>query len=247
MQLELLPYVQESIAGLIYLVAGVRLWRLSGRTGHDPEWLLGTSFILWGACYFLYDIPYLLLDESTAAPFLFAARLSLDLGTLAFVIFIRQVFRNEERWAVWLVAATIACLVAGLAGSMWIEDWGGILAASNPWFWPGWLATTVPNVWMATEGFLHCASARRRQRLGLCDAATCHRFLLWGIAGSIWVLLQLAVVFQYFEYEAQQQWGFALGTAVGFLEIAPVVAIWLVFFPPAFYRDWVGRVEAAAA
>jgi hypothetical protein len=60
------------------------------------------------------------------------------------------------------------------------------------------------------------------------------------------LLLELVVIFQNVEYDATQQWGFALGTIVGILEIVPLAVIWLVFFPPAFYRDWVSRTEPAS-
>jgi hypothetical protein len=54
------------------------------------------------------------------------------------------------------------------------------------------------------------------------------------------------VIFQYVEYVATQHWGVVMGNLVGFLEVAPVAATWLVFFPPAFYRDWVSRAEPAS-
>jgi hypothetical protein len=243
---DLIPYIQVFIAGLVYLAAGLRLVRLSGRTGQSAERLLGTSFLLWGTAYFLYEASYLLLGESRAAPFLFSALIADALGTLAFAAFTRRVFRSDERWARWLVVATAVGLVVGLGAAAWLGRWEGLYTITNPWFWPGWLASTVPLGWMAAEGILQHRGARRRQRLGLCDAATCHRFLLWSIAGVIWSLLQFVVIFQYLEYDTTLRWGFALGTIVGCLEIAPVVAVWLVFYPPAFYRDWIRRGEAAS-
>jgi len=243
--MELLPYVQELIASFVYLLVGVRLYRLSGRTNRSPEWLLGASFILWGTSYFLYDISSLLLDDSTASPLLFTALIVQDLGTFVFLLFTRQVFRSDERWAGWLVAATAVGLLVGLGSAAWLGAWEGLYTISNPWFWPGWLATTVPMGWMAAEGLHHYRSARRRQRLGLCDALTSNRFLLWGVAGAIWLLLQFVVLFQYIEYDATQQWGVTVSNLVGFLEVVPVAAAWLVFFPPAFYRDWISRTEAA--
>lgn len=244
--MELLQYTQELIAGFVYLAVGFRLSLLSVRTGRSVEWLLAASFILWGSSYFLYDIPYLLLEEPIALPFLFTALTAHDLGTFAFVLFTRKVFRSDERWAGWLVAAMTVALVAGRGSAALLGYWEGIFDVGNPWIWPGWLASTVPLVWMAVEGLLQRRGARRRQKLGLCDASTSHRFLLWGIAGSVWLLLEVVVLFQYMEYEVTQQWGGSLGMLVGFLEIVPIAAVWLVFFPPAFYRDWVRSSEAAA-
>jgi hypothetical protein len=41
-------YIGGVIAGLAFLIAGVRLSRLSLRTREAPERLLGVTFLLWG-------------------------------------------------------------------------------------------------------------------------------------------------------------------------------------------------------
>jgi len=233
--------IQEIASGLVYLAVGIRLIQLSRRTNRSPERLLGLSFVLWSANYLVYDIPCLFLEESAAVAFYFVARLALDLGILLFAMFIWKVFRSEERWGGWLVAGIGACLLAGIGGSVWIGDWEGMLPISNPWFWPAWLAALIAYVWMIAEGFHHHRRSRQRQRLGLCDAMTCDRFLLWAIAGAIWLLVHWMTVYQYIEYETTQEWGAFMGTLVGFFEVVPVVVIWFVFYPPAFYRDWVNR------
>jgi hypothetical protein len=33
---------------------------------------------------------------------------------------------------------------------------------------------------------------------------------------------------------------------IGWLEIVPVVMVWLVFFPSAFYRNWINNRAAVA-
>jgi hypothetical protein len=244
--MEALGYIQEFVAGLIYLAVGVRLYLLNRRTNRLPELLLSLSYVFWGSNYFLYNIPWLVLEESTAVPLYFVARLALDLGTFLFVIFIWKVFRSGDRRGAWLVAGVAALLLAGIGGSIWVKDWEGMLPISNPWFWPNWLATGLAPAWMAAEGFYHFQRSRQRQRLGLCDAMTCHRFLLWGIAGTLWVLLQFALIYQYLEYEITQGWGGPIGVVVGFFEVVPVALTWLVFYPPASYRAWVERRYAAA-
>ncbi|UCF41695.1 MAG: hypothetical protein JSW43_05040, partial [Gemmatimonadota bacterium] len=94
------------VAGFIYLVAGVRLYRFSVRTGGAPERLLSVSLVLWGLCLLLYDLPYAFLDGSMLTPFSFASRLAFHMGTIVFLLFTRKVFRSRERWASWLVAGT---------------------------------------------------------------------------------------------------------------------------------------------
>jgi hypothetical protein len=75
---------------------------------------------------------------------------------------------------------------------------------------------------------------------------TCDRFQRWVIAGAIWFLLQLVVVYQYVEYEIAHRWGVVTGTLVGFVETAPALITGLSFFPPASCRSWVERRYAPA-
>ena len=244
--MEAIGFIQEFVAGIIYLLVGIRVCQLSRRTKRLPELLLGVSFALWGSNYFLYNVPYLVLEASAAVPFYFVARLAMDAGSFLFTIFIWKVFRSRDPWGAWLVAGVAALLLIGFGGSIWAGDWEGVLVISNPWFWPGWLATTMAPGWMAAEGFHYYHRSRERQRLGLCDAMACHRFMLWGFAGAIWVLLQIVVVFQYLQYEITYEWGGIIATLVGVLEIVPVAMTWLVFYPPASYRAWVERRYATA-
>jgi hypothetical protein len=46
---------------------------------------------------------------------------------------------------------------------------------------------------MGAEGLAQYLETRRRLKLGLCEAMACDRFLLWGIAGSLRVILEAIV------------------------------------------------------
>ncbi|HEY5658704.1 MAG TPA: hypothetical protein VIY27_13025 [Myxococcota bacterium] len=239
--MDLIPYTQDLITGLIYVLLGARLWRLSQRTNRLPERLLGTSLLLWGGNYFLYDGSYLALGEPAAAPFYFAARLVLDLGVFVLALFTWKVFRSEDTWGALLVAGIGACILIGVGGSIWIQEWEGLLPISNPWFWPAWIAGVVSYAWMTAESFYHHRWSLQRQRLDLCDAMACERFLLWSLAGAIWFVQEWIIIYQYVEYEALQRWGVAMNFFVSSLEIIPAVLMGLAFTPPAFYRAWVRR------
>ena len=244
--MEAVAYLESVIAGLIYLVAGARLYRFSVRTGGAPERLLSVSLVLWGFCFPLYDLPYALLDESMLTPFSFASRIVLHMGTIAFLLFTRKVFRSRERWATWLVAGTIVCLVAGVGGSARVGDWEGFYPLSNPWYWLEWVGRTAPMAWMGIEGFVQYRRARPRRRLGLCDPLVCNRFLLWSLTGMLWVFLELVIIAQNIDYEINQRWTSSLDFAVSLLELLPVVVIWFVFFPPVSYRNWIANRAAIA-
>lgn len=225
----------------MYLIVGIRLYALSARNAQTPDRLLSVTFLFWGCSYFIYDIPEIFFYGSAQLPplFSFSSALSLYLGTITFAAFTRAVFRPEERWALWLVAGMVCCLIVGVAGSVWVGDGSGEHPLSNPWWWVTRVGCVAPLVWMAAEGLAQYVTAVRRQRLGLCTPQVCNRFLLWGLAGSLWVALELVDGAEYFAYEMIGEYPGLLLVLVGWLEVAPGGMIWLIFFPPAIYRRWI--------
>jgi hypothetical protein len=173
----------------------------------------------------------------------FAGRVVFDTGMITIALFTQRVFRPNHRWAGWIVAGTAALLLAGIAGSVAVVDWEGVYALSNPWFWPEWAGMTVPFIWFGIEGCLQYGSARRRSQLGLCDRLTCNQFLLWALAGFFMIGSNVAVFLQYFEFEREAHFSSAMDAFVGLFEISTIGVIWLVFFPPAFYRNWFSDSE----
>jgi hypothetical protein len=101
------------------------------------------------------------------------------------------------------------------------------------------VGATAAEAWMGAEAFVQYGKARQRRRLGLCDSLLCNRFVLFGIASILWVALQFVTVVQNIEYEISQRWSATTDVIVSGVEIGAIAMIWLVFFPPAFYRRWV--------
>ena len=243
---DLQLYIGDGVALLVYLFVGVRLHALSVRGGQGPDRLLSACFLLWAFSYAIYDIPDVLFYRGAQFPALltFISLFTLYLGSAAFTLFTCAVFRKRERWAHWLVAGTLGCMIVGLSGSAWVGDWGGERPLSNPWWWVAHVGAASPYFWMGAEGFNQYVKARQRKRLGLCSALVCNRFLLWGLAGSLWAVLEFIDVAQHIVFERTGQWSTALSTLVGWNEFIPGVLIGLAFFPPAFYRRWVeGRAS----
>ncbi len=52
-------YIGELLAGIVYLIVGVRLLRLAQRTREVPERLLAAMFLLSGASYIVYSMTHL--------------------------------------------------------------------------------------------------------------------------------------------------------------------------------------------
>ncbi len=239
--MEEIAYIMESIAGVIYLMVGVRLYLLSRQTRQAPEYFIALAFLGWALGYALYDIPYAFTegDESISPFFAYSSLVTFNLGTVAFALFTKEVFRKEQRWALGLVAAIVVCLVLGLAGTAWVGDWEQVEPLANPGYWPQTVGGLAPMVWMGVEGLAHYASARKRLKLGLCAPLTCHNFMLWGLAGALWASLEAVIVVQDFIYLSIGDWSGGLGIVHGTLEVVPIGMVWLVFFAPAGYRRWI--------
>jgi hypothetical protein len=239
-------YIGGVVAGLAFLVAGVRLSRLSLRTGEAPERLLGATFLLWSVSYFVWELPIVLANESMMLPCFVAGRLLNIFGIVTFVLFLRLVFRSQERWAWWLVAGLTLSLLIGFGGSISLGDWEGVDPLGNPWWWMEASASIASVVWMACEGLSQYRMARQRLRLGLCDPLVCNRYLLWGLAGVTWTIWEVSSTAQAIEYQVTQVWSAIMDSLVGGLEVGAIALIWLVFFPPAVYRRWIDRAAPAA-
>ncbi len=242
--------ITDALVGLAYLIVGIRLIRLGRSTGQLPERVLGASFLIWAASYFIYGVPNAFLGESEIVPYSFVSRIALHTGTVIFACFVRGVFRPEERWGSWLVLGTAACLLTGVIGSvslgLSLGDWEGGFSLTNPWYWVERIGVAAPLVWMATEGLIQHRRARRRARLGLADPRICNRYWLWGLAGLLWVLLEFAIIATNLRNYATLEWTSSMTITIGSFAILPVGVIWLIFFPPASYLRWVEERAAAA-
>ncbi len=231
-------YLGELLAGIVYLIVGIRLLRLSQRTGEAPERLLGASFVAIAASAFSYVLPNLSAFESLWVPLNFAGRVFVIPYSVIFALFTWRAFRPAARWGEWLVWGTAILLVIGVGGSAMGGDWEGF-SISSGWFRLEWVGYTLPFGWASSEAFAHYRRARRRVRLGLCDPLVCNRYLLWALFGMLQVCLSLVLLPQYANYETTNQFTAMWDALYGAIEIVSLVMIGLVFFPPDFYQRWI--------
>lgn len=240
--MEYNAYYAEVAALVTFLAMGVRLRRKAARSQSPPERFLSAAFLFWALGYMLWDLPYALTDDPwRLSLFGFSGRVAIHLGTISLALFIRSVFRPQEGWAVWLVVGMTLCLVAGVGGSAWIGDWLGDRPFDNVWYWMELAGNIAPSSWMAAEGLIAYANARRRGRLGLCDPISCNRFFLWGLAGVVWLALEIVVLVQEIEFALNGRWSDATDIFSGVCQFVPVALLWIAFFPPASYRNWIAR------
>jgi hypothetical protein len=208
--------------------------------------ILGLSFLLWGLSYACWQIPIATANQPLTQPLFFAGRVLTNAAMIFFACFVRIGFRNRSRWAKYLVYAIAFGQLAGIAGSIAVGDWEGIRPTSNRWWFLDWGSGVLVVAWVAVEGFIEYPKARKRMRLGYCDPLVCNRFLLWGIAGSVWLLFNGVFLYQTVDFESNQIWSISIDRVVGILEATGVALVWLIFFPPRFYRQWIaGAVPAA--
>jgi len=237
--LEEQAYIGELISALVYIYAGVRLLRLASRTGEVPERLLGAIFLGTAASFILYDLPIILASEALWTPLNLAGRIAFVPVPVLLALFTRRVFRPESAWASWLVWGSAVLLVGGVTGSVCSGDLEGF-SIEDPWFWAEWTGYTLPFAWTGAEALFQHHQARRRLRMNLCKPLVCNRFLLWGCFGVLQVLVNVAVFPQYAEYERDSAFSATWDALIAVGEISSLVVILLSFFPPAFYRKWIG-------
>jgi hypothetical protein len=240
-------YIGELISAFVYLYVGARLLRLASRTRELPERLLAAMFLITGTSLILYDIPIILDSESLWTPLNFAGRVVYLPAPVLLAVFTRRVFRPDSVWAGWMPCGCAILLAAGVGGSVWSGDLEGF-SISNRWFWAEWVGYTIPYVWAGGEALAHHRRARRRLRLGLCDPLVCNRYLLWGFFGAMQVLVCVAEIPSYAEYEQGGAFTAMWDALISAGEIVSLATIWLIFFPPAFYQRWIqGAAPVAGA
>ena len=107
-------YIISIAAGTFYLIASLRLIRLSRRNGERPELLLGLYLALSGLYYLGYNLPSLLGIDPWSLPIAIANEWIYVVGVLPYLLFIRLVFRPDDAWAGWLVGVCSAFMLVGM-------------------------------------------------------------------------------------------------------------------------------------
>lgn len=181
-------------AMLVFVVTcsgvGVRLLWLARRGAGRPAWLCGGGF----ACIGFIGFPLGVVSGQGSAA---AGQVNLALSALGllgnaaglacFFVFTVSVFRSGVGWARALAAAAIAGMLAATAGIV------GATAAAPPdlpsgqaafvWSLSFQVIGVVCFAWMGAEGLHEWARSRKRLALGLADAVSTQRLLLWGLFG----------------------------------------------------------------
>ena len=242
--MEAFDYIGSVASGLVYLALGSRLVWLGARARSAAESLLGSVLLVWSSYYVLRIISIGFQDQPALESQIFiASRIVDSLGSVGSAFFTLLLFRRGSTWAKWLATSIAICLIAGVTGSFLVGDPEGVEPLTNSWWWLEWFGQIASGIWLGTEGFHQYGMTRPRIRLGLCEPIVGHRYLLLGLAGMFWALVDFVVIGQYIDYWATQNWSSALDNLVGLMEIAALAMIWLAYFAPAAYQRWIASSD----
>jgi hypothetical protein len=250
----------QAIAGIAFtlqLIAawgvGIRLLRLSRRTGGLPEKLLGVMLLaLMGIGY-----PMAIGAQAEASLGLFAAKcfqnLSntlIDVGFAMIFLFTWKVFRAGSAWPRVLCVATVALLafhVVGVAHTISsLESMGGAVEATRYW-------AVIPLglgaggfLWTGVESLRYHRLLIRRVALGLTGPLLANRFRLWGwmgLATALGAVANLGFLQAHIDVVSDPR-ALSVTCAVG---LSQSVLLYLTFLPPRRYAAWIeGRTQATA-
>jgi hypothetical protein len=250
------------IAGSLYLLAtaafsvmalvvGVRLVLLSHRTGHAPEFALGTGVMLTATLGYGVMMFGIIAGQGAAdsgrstqvfTSITFIGWLFHNVGVVQILRFVVMVFRPGVAWA------RIAVVL--MTGVLW-GGWGVYVLQGGLGGQPGgsyWVAFSVIGtypLWMAVESHLYYRRMSLRLELGLANPLVCNRFLLWTLASlstaaSIWTVnLPTFLGLETGSALARNYSAVSMLVTAAF-GIVTVSCYWLTFFPPRWYR---ARVE----
>ena len=231
--LSLLGFGAFAVASL---VIGVRLALLARRTRQLPEAAMAIAFLGAGAIGNTFNVLASLGvgGEAAFAPLTAIGRAAGVAGALALYAFTWRVFRPQSRVAAMAFGAGVTLQLATWLGHVWVYGVGAPLT-SLAWWWPTLISRAAAYLWAGAEAVVYWRRMRRRRELGLADALTTQRFLLWGLgagaAFGIFVVVMTRTVLTGSITPSQ-----LTRDVASLLGLAAALCIWTAFFPPAAYR-----------
>jgi hypothetical protein len=225
---------------------GTRLLLLWRRTHQLPELLLTIALWCIGVLGFALGMTARLSAVGAGAPHPLAvsALCAEYIGCGALVVFAWRVFHPRESWAKGLAGVVLALMLGALLaeiGSGQFLHYADGSPISGPIVPLGLAARGLGPAWLSYECFRYHAMLRRRLELGLAELAVVHRIALWGMATlSTASGYAISVAHRSIFGTGLQAHGWALGS-VSLLALVSALGVGLAFFPPPFYRRWVGE------
>jgi hypothetical protein len=217
-------------------IVGIRLLArgLSAKT--RPETLLGAHALLLASGNVIVQGAVLVGLHGTklASIVVRTGGIIIDAGYALFAWFCVEVYRPELPI---LRKLSITFLIAIAA----VQPIGVLFdAAVDPIFYSEQVLRIASYTWGSYEAFRFHAIMRRRAEYGMGDPHVENRFLLWAVATSLALLILIAMIITFKWTALSEVGGLALSIG-GVLTVPTAFLVWLAFFPPTWYRDYVER------
>jgi hypothetical protein len=229
---------------LIALLVAIKTFATWRRSRGLPELLLGTMLVSATVLGYPLAVVSSQIPPSEMWALHVSSQALFTLGYACLMLFTLRVFRPDTLWATCLAGLMMLALVGG-AVAYAIE-----LSGENPRP-PGELVglTLVNSVaigfayfWTAFESLRYYRQLQLRLRLGLTEVVVANRVLLWGLmslaAGVAVIISSAALVAGSFMTPPI----ILASSALGFVHAG---CLFLAFHPPAWYRGWLERRDAA--
>jgi hypothetical protein len=232
------------LAGISYVAVGIYLLQTAARENGGPSYFLGWALLFNGFSFGLAEIGFVADYEVFLAPLTFAGRICAAACCVSIALFTWKVFRRDSGWGGYAVGFSFTLILIGLMVSALEGDWEGYAPLSSRGFWFEWVGSAAVFVWLAFESIRQHLVSRRRIPLGLIDPIVSNRYFLIGFYSSLASITYFIYIPMYIVYELHGVWSGWLDLSLGVLEVISVMALWLAFATPRFYRR---RIEASAA
>jgi hypothetical protein len=244
--------LQPNDLGLLITLAmaglSARLFRVAWRMRSLPELLVGVHFLLAPIAISL-SIRVARFDPAHAEAVRATISAFFAISSSSLLLFGWRVFRPGLA-----VAKAVAQGGVLLFAGIWAFELANGVYATSSRLGLRTLSFT-PYLWVFAESFYYHRRMRRRLRLGLADAVTTNRFLLFAIwTGGVVAITLLGLIGAALTqlggagiHEQELFSNATILTLTRILTLPVAVSIWLSFFPPARYCGWLERRALAPA
>ena len=240
--LQLLGMVAFIAASVVLGVKLLLLWR---RTHEVPEFSIGMAFLLGGGLGYLAFLALTVAamhhDQVLVHNFSLVGLAFACSGALSMGIGAKSIYRASVHWPWLFLAAISACMFAG-----WTTLFRNPVGQVSDAFW--W--TITPSIaiyaWVGLEGWMLYQVLSKRARLGMAEPVVVGRTFQWSLS-SLYVVVMIGIgpivrLTVGPDPGAYPAWA---STLQSFCGLATAAAIWLGFFPPAFYRGRLAKTYGA--
>lgn len=224
--------------------AGVRLAQIARRDGGLPLHAWASALVFaggFGLLGFAVGPAFAETSLALARAVMVASDAVSRLVIMALAIFVWRVFGGGQGLRSVLLGVLLAALAANwihaIALQRWPEPTPPLLRFENQ------IVLAVPFFWSALESRIAHARSRKQLALGLTDAVTTNRLLLWSVASACFGSVGLAAA-----AGAVVPAGSPLAAALvlfqALLYVATAGMVSLAFFPPHAYTRWLSEPAA---